>query len=213
MSNPESVPKRIGLAFAVGALAYVELLIFALRLQLLYTLLLALLPAVGAGYLFFREVSARPSITESDLLRVMIESLYPGEKAVHYRANAMWFDEEKGQLYVRFAHNMDGYVDRYVRLRPGQGCAGESFQSGNIKIFDFTRVSHAEYGIDTKKVPIWADLHSIISYPIRNENGKKVGVLSIDTDKPTPETKFEDKEVQKLIGIYAQLLLKIVGEG
>ncbi|MFI5417273.1 MAG: hypothetical protein ACHQ2Y_00035 [Candidatus Lutacidiplasmatales archaeon] len=201
--------RRTLLALAVGALAYTEFLVVTLKLPLLEILALAAIPAAGAAVLFYREGPKTSPISCENVLRAMLAAFYK-ERAGRYRANVMVPDRRRRLLRISFAYNMDGHLDRHTRMPVGAGCAGHCFRSGNIETFDFTGMTHAALGVDTRKIPVWAELRSIISFPIKQDNGKVVAVLSIDSSEAMETTAFRDSETHKAIGLYAELVFPFI---
>jgi hypothetical protein len=201
--------RRTVLALVVGALAYTEFLVITLKLPLWQILGLAALPAAGAGALFYREGPKTSPIRCENILRAMLASLYK-DRASHFRANVMIPTWRGRRLQILFAYNMDGHLDRHIRIPSGTGCAGRCFRSGNIETFDFSAMTHAAMGLDTQKIPVWAELRSIISYPIKKEDGKVVAVLSIDSSETMDSTGFRDPETHRAIGLYAELAIPFI---
>lgn len=205
--------KSLVLALVVAGLAYLELAVVLIPLPSPDGLLLALAPAFGAGAIFYRESAKPTGVRVEDLLKAMVRSLYPKEAAAHYRANVMLHDKKTDELTIQYAHNMDGYVDRYTKLRPGEGCAGQAFVNGDVTAFDFTQTAHSDFGVDTRTTPIWADLRSILSVPIREGNGAIGGVLSIDTDVVMDQTGFHQSDMHRVLGTYAELIANLLEGG
>lgn len=197
------------LAIVVSGLAYVELIVVTSHLPRLEVLGIALAPAAGAGLLFYQEGPKSAPITCDGVLRTMLAALYR-ERAGAYRANVMVPDRKKRKLTIRYAVNMEGHLDRHVQLPVGRGCAGRCYVTGEVTTFDFTKMEHSALGVDAKKTHLWADLRSILSFPIQREDGTNVAVLNVDSSLPIDETGFRDEVTQRAVGLYAELILPII---
>lgn len=208
MRVPRKV-RRFLVALIAGGLAALEFVVFTVKLDWYYSLPIGAALALGAGLLVYQEGPRTSPITCENVLRVMVVSLFK-ERALRYRANVMVTEKKGRVLRIRSSYNLDGHLDRHIRIPVGSGCAGHSFRSGNIETFDFSVMNHAALGIDPKKTPVWAELRSIISYPIKQEDGKVVGVLSIDSSEPMDATGFRDPALHIAIGLYAELALPFV---
>jgi GAF domain len=153
------------------------------------------------------ELNAKDKSILYSLLKFMVRSAVGKEQT--YRANIMFLDPQDNLLKIAASYNMDGYSDRNIALRAGTGGAGKALQTNKPVKFDANVSSHSSMGVNPDEV--WSDLKSILSVPIWDSIGNRLGVLSIDTDKDGPDTKwYKNSEFEVVISLAADVFGKIL---
>lgn len=154
-----------------------------------------------------------PELNEKDknilysMLKFMVRSAVGKEQT--YRANIMFLDPHDNLLKIAASYNMDGYGDRNIALRAGTGGAGKALQTNKIVKFDVNVTTHSSMGVNPDEV--WSDLKSILCAPISDSVGNRLGVLSIDTDKDGPDTKwYKNSEFEVVFALAADVFGKIL---
>lgn len=95
---------------------------------------------------------------------------------------------------------------------PGQGAAGEALQTGEIEVYDERRRHQTEKDMTPKQREITDGVKSAVSVPVRSSEstGNVVGVLTLDSETPLDETRFDDEDVQRLAEEYARLVSDVI---
>lgn len=142
-----------------------------------------------------------PKISESDreiikfFLETIVKALVRREQI--YRANIMLLDPRDNLLKIAVHYNMDGFVDKNIALPPDMGCAGTALQKDSEALYDPR--SMGSKGIDPDRV--WKELKSIISMPIHDSMGARLGVLNIDCNRFLEDSGFYDEEFKNAMRI------------
>ena len=97
-----------------------------------------------------------PNIAEDDIqfLRLFLQFLVIsllGKEGI-YRANIMLLDPSSHRLKIRAHHNMEGYQDVNIELKPDEGGAGKALQTDSIQRVDLKVTKHEEYHVPSQKV-------------------------------------------------------------
>jgi transcriptional regulator with GAF, ATPase, and Fis domain len=151
----------------------------------------------------------KPVWSIDKMLELMVKSLWrSGEEASHFRSNVMVYDPKKNKLIIRSSYNMMGMRDRSISLEPGQGCAGNCYQTGVPFWVDITEIgAHVKYSIDPKN--IWEKMKSVMSVPIF-EGDKIIGVLNIDTDLDLVTSGLNEEKVYNVVSAYSDLIATLL---
>jgi transcriptional regulator with GAF, ATPase, and Fis domain len=126
-------------------------------------------------------------------------------RAVSFRANVMFFNEQEKHLYIKWDVNMNGYADKTIKLNSGVGCAGTSYARGEQILGDLENINAQEWGLNKDQVAMTQDIRAIISTPLFLDN-RVIAVLNIDSTLPIKNTGFQTKEVQQLCSRIANTL-------
>jgi hypothetical protein len=109
----------------------------------------------------------------------------------------MLLDPRDNLLKIAVHYNMDGFVDKNIALPPDMGCAGTALQKDSEALYDPR--SMGSKGIDPDRV--WKELKSIISMPIHDSMGARLGVLNIDCNRFLEDSGFYDEEFKNAMRI------------
>jgi GAF domain-containing protein len=100
-------------------------------------------------------------------------------------------DEKSGELRIRAAVGYSRETIETVRLRPGQGPAGQAFQSGETVVVEKARSSLRVFRTGLPEVE---EILSAICVPLRARE-ETIGVISLDNLQTTGAFRPEDQEV------------------
>jgi hypothetical protein len=119
-----------------------------------------------------------------------------------YRANIMFLDPRDNMLKIAVHYNME----RNISLPPNVGCSGTALQRDSEAFYD-PRIL-GTMGIDQDRV--WRELKSIISMPIHDSNGARLGVLNMDSDRPIENSGFYDEDFKGSMRLAADAFGKFL---
>jgi hypothetical protein len=143
----------------------------------------------------------------SSILHFVVVSLIGQEQI--YRSNIMLLDPSDNKLKIGARYNMDGYLDRNITLPAGAGGAGVALQTGQVQRIDINIQPHSYFKVDSTLV--WAGMKSLFSIPINDNDGNRLGVLSIDSDKPLYNTRlYNDANFETATWLAAGSIGKIL---
>lgn len=172
------------------------------------SILLLLLGVMNAVWVYYERKKEHIRIEE--LLKLLVLSIWGREHSSHFRANVMMHDPKKDELKITYRYNMEGYIDRFLKIPSNVGCAGHAFTNKRPFYVDLTKVTHEKYLIDSRKV--WKAMKSILSVPVFNPDNpdEVIGVLNVDSDLDIQTVKFNDESVIITVSAYADIIGKLL---
>jgi hypothetical protein len=133
----------------------------------------------------------------------MIIALVRNEQT--YRANIMLLDPRENLLKITVHYNMDTHVDKTISLPPHMGCVGTALQKDFEQLYD-TRWGSWSINPDI----VWKGLKSIISMPIHDRNGARLGVLNIDSNRLIEQSGFYDDYFKDAMRLATDIIGKFL---
>lgn len=169
---------------------------------------------VGVIYKYTNRIKNKDDLIK-ELLELCIKGIWQDESG-KYRGNVMMLDEKDQLLHVKYFHNMALNEDRFIKLRVGTGCAGQAFTLGKPVFADISKDGHSHYNLEPQlERLIWADMASIISFPLINTRSNRhetMGILNIDTSLKIAESGFLVDEVEAELRCFASLLSSVLSD-
>lgn len=155
------------------------------------------------AYVYFAERgdNKRTAHQIEDILKLMVRLNWGDGKGV--RANVMTPRERGKKLKIAYSYNMDGSVDRKLKIEVSSRCAGQAFREKAPTIVDLSKAEHGDYLVNPKKV--WDRMACVLSVPIFDSEGERaVGVLSVDSSSPIEVLELDEK--LPFVNMFADLI-------
>lgn len=200
-----TLPLRNGKVKAglVGILFFATTALYFASLPKWIEIIVVGVAAVLYALLAYAEAESPVRLGPSDLLKLMIESVYQTDSHKVRAAVYVW-DKKKQRIKVRHSHGMTGSRDLHHQFRRGEWCVGRAYDGRVPVTFDGRTESLDKWKLSGK---LWPDMASAIAIPIYpRDSDLPRGILRIDTSMTLEEAGFSDAKMVDILGAYAELL-------